>query len=233
MSPAILLIEDDPDLARGVRFNLEQEGHRVVHADTGSQALEALGKEHGFALVLLDLNLPDMDGLDILKSLRENDETVPVICLTARGQETDVVMGLGLGADDYVTKPFGVAVLLARMDAVLRRFEPKGENGEKIQLGGATIDLEAHKARHADREEDLTPIEMDLLKFLWQHRGRAVDRQRLLRELWGLQPRHTTRTLDNHVARLRRKIEADPSHPRFLVTVHGIGYRLEAIGTTS
>lgn len=237
MRGKILLVEDDPDLARGVRFNLEREEYTVTVAGDGAAARAAF-RDGSFHAVLLDLNLPDADGLDLLKELRAAGRVVPVICLTARGQETDVVMGLELGADDYVRKPFGVAELLARLDAVLRR--AGGAATTVLTLNGVKIDLDARTARHPDgadeergREEELTPIETDIFRFLWERRGRAVDRRDLLKELWGLERTHATRTLDNHVARLRKKIERDASDPKVLLTVHGVGYRLEAAGTSS
>lgn len=230
MKARLLLVEDDVDLARGIRFNLEQEGYELLDAGEVGTARKLL-KEESFDLVLLDLNLPDGDGLELLQELRQEGSKLPVICLTARGQETDVVMGLSLGADDYVKKPFGVAELLARIEALLRRVG--STSGKELQLPGVVVDLEAHTATRGDVEEELTPIEIDVLKYLYEFRGQAVDRQRLLRELWGLSPRHTTRTLDNHVARLRRKLEADPAKPKVIITVHGIGYRLEAGGAGS
>jgi len=226
----LLLVEDDQDLARGVRFNLEQEGYAVAHAPDARSANSLLGAER-FDLVLLDLNLPDGDGLEILSALRASGRKLPVLCLTARGQETDVVMGLSLGADDYVKKPFGVAELLARIDALLRRAGVADPG--RLRFKEVEVDLEARRAIHADREEELTPIELDLLKYLHERRGQAVRREQLLRELWGLGPRASTRTLDNHVARLRRKLERDPARPRLLVTVHGVGYRLTAEGAQS
>ena len=135
-------------------------------------------------------------------------------------------MGLGSGADDYVTKPFGLAELFARIAALLRRAGPAA--GEVVRLGGAEVDLAARRVRRAGREEEITPAETDLLRYLLARRGQAVEREQLLRDLWGVASRHETRTLDNHVARLRKKIEADPARPRVLVTVHGTGYRLEA-----
>ncbi len=227
MMARILLVEDDEDLARGVRFNLEQEGYAVVHhGDTkGAQAALAAA---AFDLVLLDLNLPDGDGLDVLKAIRASGRKLPVVCLTARAQEGDAVMGLALGADDYVRKPFGVAELLARVAAVLRR--AGGGSASELCLGPVVVDLEARVVRQDGRAEELTPVEVDLLRYLWERRGRALDRRTILRDLWGLSSRFTTRTLDNHVARLRKKVEVDPSAPRVIVTVHGVGYRLEAGG---
>jgi DNA-binding response OmpR family regulator len=226
----ILLVEDDEDLARGLLFNLRHEGYDCVHAATAKDGRrEAL--RAGVDFVLLDLALPDGDGLDILRALRERGSRVPVLCLTARGQETDVVMGLGAGADDYVTKPFGLAELFARVAALLRRAGPAA--AEVVVLGGAEVDLGARRVRRGGREEDLTPVETDLLRYLLARRGQAVERERILRDLWGVDDRHGTRTLDNHVARLRKKIEEDPAAPRVLVTVHGAGYRLEGGETVS
>jgi DNA-binding response OmpR family regulator len=225
----ILLVEDDADLARGLSFNLRHEGYEVLLAGTVKDGRrEALrGKPD---LVLLDLALPDGDGMEVLSALRSAGDRTPVICLTARGQETDKVMGLGSGADDYVTKPFGLAELFARIAAVLRRAGPAA--AEVLRLGEAEVDLAARRVLRDGRAEDLTPVETDLLRYLLARRGQAVERDQILRDLWGVSSRHDTRTLDNHVARLRKKLEADPAKPRVLVTVHGTGYRLEAGGTT-
>ena len=231
MTAHILLVEDDADLARGVRFNLEHAEYAVTHAGSIGAARAAL-VEASFDAVLLDLNLPDGDGLDLLRELREAGRALPIVCLTARGQETDAVMGLKLGADDYVRKPFGVSELIARVDALLRR--AGGAGTTVLDLNGAKVDLDARAVRHEDgRAEELTPIETDILRFLWDRRGRAVDRRDLLKELWGLERTHATRTLDNHVARLRRKVERDPASPTVIKTVHGVGYRLDSVGTSS
>ncbi len=225
MRGRLLLVEDDADLARGLAFNLEKEGFAVTISGDGERALLEI-RRGGQDLVVLDLSLPGRDGLDVLRALRGDGVTLPVICLTARGQETDVVMGLGLGADDYVVKPFGLAELLARIEAVLRR--AGGVSGESLVLGDAVVDLAARKVRRPQRVDDLTPIETDILRYLWARRGKAVDRAAILKDLWGLGRFCSTRTLDNHVARLRRKVEGNPEEPRYLVTVHGLGYRLEA-----
>lgn len=225
MRGRLLLVEDDADLARGLAFNLEKEGFAVTISGDGERALLEI-RRGGQDLVVLDLSLPGRDGLDVLRALRGDGVTLPVICLTARGQETDVVMGLGLGADDYVVKPFGLAELLARIEAVLRR--AGGVSGESLVLGDAVVDLAARKVRRPKRVDDLTPIETDILRYLWARRGKAVDRAAILKDLWGLGRFCSTRTLDNHVARLRRKVEGNPEEPRYLVTVHGLGYRLEA-----
>lgn len=242
----LLLVEDDRDLARGLVFNLEREGHHVAVAHDGAAARRALretsGVESSFDLVVLDLALPDSDGLDLLEGWRGEGLDVPILCLTARSQESDVVAGLKLGADDYVTKPFGLAQLLARIEAILRRAKAthaaasasahgdvaaSGANGAMLVLGDVRVDLAAHRVHRPDGEEELTPIEADLLRYLLSRRGRVLDRGQILKDLWGVERRHETRTLDNHVARLRKKIEIDPARPRFLTTVHGIGYRFE------
>ncbi len=225
MKARILVVEDDADLARGLEFNLLKEGYAITVAGDGRRAAaEIRAGRHD--LVLLDLLLPEKDGLEVLRDARREGSRVPVICLTARGTETDKVMGLSLGADDYVTKPFGLSELLARIEAVLRRAAPAGA-GERVRLGETVVDLAARRVLRGGGDEELTPVETDLLRYLLARRGEAVERERMLRDLWGVDSRHDTRTLDNHVARLRRKIETDPANPRFLVTVHGVGYRLD------
>jgi len=224
----ILIVEDDLDLARGLSFNLEREGFDVTTVHEGQQALDHV-RASPPDLVLLDLGLPDVDGTEVLRTLRAEGADTRVICLTARGTETDQVMGLDLGADDYVTKPFGLSLLLARVSAVLRRgAAPTSATGsDHLQLGDISIDFNARTATWPDRVEDLTPIETDLLRHFITHRGKALDRADILKDLWGLDGLITTRTLDNHMARLRRKLEVDPAQPRWLVTVHGVGYRLD------
>lgn len=226
----LLVVEDDAALARGLVFNLEREGYAVLHVADGAAARAAFARG-GHDLVLLDLNLPDADGLELLEELRRSTRDLPVICLTARGQETDVVMGLESGADDYVTKPFGLAELLARV-AVRLRAAGVGQEST-LALGEVTVDLASRRAERPDGTEELTPIEVQLLTYLAERRGQAVERAALLRDLWGVRRPGATRTLDNHMARLRRKVELDPSQPKFVVTVHGTGYRLELGGTES
>ena len=227
MKGRVLIIEDDADLARGLVFNLRHEGYETRSAATVEEG-RAAALRGDVDLILLDLALPDGDGLDILREVRARGSAVPVICLTARGQETDVVMGLGVGADDYVTKPFGLAELLARVEALLRRSGRVSES--VVRLGDVEVDFHAQRVVREGVSADLTRIEAELLRYLFARRGKAVPREDLLRDLWGVSSRHDTRTLDNHVARLRRKIEEDPAAPRLLVTVHGTGYRLESPG---
>jgi len=223
MTQRILIVEDDADLVRGLRVNLAHEGYEVEAEGDGAAGLEA-ARSGRFDLVLLDLMLPEKDGFEVLRELRDAGDAIPVICLTARGQESDVVAGFRLGADDYVVKPFSVAELTGRIAAVLRRTKSASE---RLDFGPVTVDVGARRASHEDgRAEDLTPIEMDLLLYLVDRRGEAVPREQVLKDLWGLDRFATTRTLDNHVARLRKKIEPDPAEPTVLLTVHGIGYRI-------
>ena len=232
MSARLLVVEDDAALARGLAFNLREDGYEVCVAQSCSAAREGLA-EFDPHLVLLDLGLPDGDGLDLLRELRDAGDRRAVLCLTARGQETDQVMGLGLGADDYVTKPFALAVLRARVAALLRRAgQGLASKQDELVFGEVRVDLAGHRVLHPDREEELTPLEVQILTYLHDRAGQAVERADMLRDIWGVRHAGTTRTLDNHMARLRRKLEPDPSRPRIVVTVTGTGYRLEA-GTSS
>jgi two-component system, OmpR family, alkaline phosphatase synthesis response regulator PhoP len=218
----ILVIEDNPDLAFGLRNNLEIEGYQVEVATDGAVGLER-ARESRPDLVVLDLMLPRMDGFRVLKTLRESGFIAPVLVLTARGDESDKVRGLKLGADDYVTKPFGLLELLARVEALLRR-------GVAISpvtsLGDVRVDREARTVTRSGASVALAPKELDLLLALMDHRGKAVSRVQLLREVWGYRSDVTSRTVDTHVAELRRKLEEDPTKPQRIVTVRKVGYRL-------
>ncbi len=223
MMRKILLVEDDDDLVRPLMVNLRHAGYEVDRAGDGEAGLAA-ARTGEFDLVLLDLMLPGRDGFDVLATLREGGIRVPVVCLTARSQEADVVAGLSLGADDYVVKPFSMAELLARIDAVLRRATPVEA---PVEVAGVRFDLPARRAHRPDgAAADLTAIETDLLAYLMERRGRSVPREEILKDLWGLGRFATTRTLDNHVARIRKKIEPDPDRPTVILTVHGVGYRI-------
>ena len=210
----ILLVEDDPGMARGLRYNLETEGYDVVVASDGEQGLKQ-ARAGGFDLLLLDVMLPKRSGFEVLKRLRADGNETPVIVLTARGAEPDKIEGLSLGADDYVTKPFSLGELLARIGARLRRAQPV-----------VTVDLAALRIERGTRSARLTPTEAQILRFLAQREGEAVERGEMLKELWGVAHAAETRTLDNHVARLRRKLEEDAANPTILQTVPGVGYRL-------
>ncbi len=226
----ILVIEDNDDLAFGLRNNLEIEGYEVAVAPNGEDGLsQAIDDPPD--LVILDLMLPKMDGYRVLHSLREQEFTNPVLILTARGEETDKVRGLKLGADDYVTKPFGVLELLARVEALLRRSVSgvAEENAKGIlQFGSIEIDQSARTVKRGGEEVALTPKEYDLLIALFRRDGAVASRVDLMKEVWGYQAAVLSRTVDTHIAELRRKIESDPATPVHILTVRKVGYRLQA-----
>jgi two-component system, OmpR family, alkaline phosphatase synthesis response regulator PhoP len=224
----ILIVEDNPDLAFGLRRTLEFEGHDVEVAEEGTLGLER-ARDDKVELVVLDLMLPGMDGFRILRSLRGEGSRVPVLVLTARGDEVDVVMGFDSGADDYVTKPFSTLELLARVRALLRRgvYSPVEPEGARVRFGEVEIDAESRTVTKSGEVVQLTPKEFDLLVALWRRRGAVASRADLLEEVWRYANTGVmTRTVDIHVAELRRKLEDDPSEPRYLLTVRKAGYRL-------
>jgi DNA-binding response OmpR family regulator len=227
----ILLIEDNADLAFGLRNNLEIEGYEVEVAGDGSSGLERARRSRP-DLVILDLMLPKMDGLRVLKALRGEELAMPVLILTARGDETDKVRGLKLGADDYVTKPFGVLEILARVEALLRR--NRSPAGPPIpaaprleRFGEVEVDPAARIVTRSGRPVELAPKEYELLIALIGRRGAVASRVELMREVWGYSDDAVTRTIDTHVAELRRKLESDPADPRHILTVRKVGYRLK------
>ena len=238
----ILVIEDEPDLRAGLQHNLELEGFHVDVAADGKTGLRKAQQDNP-DLILLDLMLPLMSGLEVLKQLRQSGHTHPVIIVTAKGMDRDKVAGLELGADDYVTKPFGLTELMARIRAVLRRtqrhttesmsqvtaVEPSGPTvGAVLQFRSLTVDFKRFTVTKNDAEHQLSRFEAEILRMLIDHRGEVVTRQNLLRQVWGYVHLPTTRTVDNHIARLRKKVELDVDAPEHVVTVHGIGYRFEA-----
>ncbi|MHC4957226.1 MAG: response regulator transcription factor [Planctomycetota bacterium] len=210
----ILLIEDDAGMARGLSYNLEAEGYEVVVAEDGERGL-AQARSGRFDLLLVDVMLPRRSGFEVIKKLRADGNEMPAIVLTARGAERDKIMGLKLGADDYVTKPFSLGELLARIGARLRHADPE-----------LVVDLDALHVARGTRSARITPTEAEILRYLAAREGDAVPRTNILNDLWGVANAMETRTLDNHVARLRRKLEDDPAHPTVLLTVPGVGYRL-------
>ena len=225
----ILVAEDDPDLALGLRNNLEIEGYDVRVARDGAEAL-ALVLEWQPALLVLDLVMPKIDGMRVLRELRERDSRVAVLILTARGEEADKVRGLKLGADDYVTKPFGLLELLARVESLLRRArgEPTRETASQLlHFGNIEVDPVARRVRKAGVEVALRPKEYDLLLELLRHRGEVRSRLELMQTVWGYSSAVITRTVDTHMFELRRKLEADAARPRHIMTIRGIGYRLD------
>ncbi|HZI99940.1 MAG TPA: response regulator transcription factor, partial [Gemmatimonadaceae bacterium] len=224
----VLVVEDNANLAFGLTRSLESEGYEVEAAEDGVRGFE-MARSTNPDLVVLDLMLPGMDGYTILKKLRAEGKDVPVLILTARGEEADKVFGFRLGADDYVTKPFSLSELLARVQAILRR--AKGgdhRDGEAVEgFGDVSINTLARSVKKVETEVALTPKEFDLLLALIRRRGAVASRLELLKEVWGHQAEVMTRTVDIHIAELRRKLEDDPSSPRHILTVWKAGYRLQ------
>jgi len=224
----VLIVEDNHDLAFGLRNNLEIEGYAVDVAADGPSGL-ALARKAPPDLVVLDLMLPGMDGYRVLRQLREEGLAMPVLILTARGEEADKVLGFRLGADDYVTKPFGVLELLARVEALLRRGRPAALPPSTVpqRFGDVVVDLSTRTVRRGGEVVALTPMEFDLLVALVRRRGAVVSRLDLLHEVWGHSSAVLTRTVDTHIAELRRKLEDNPAIPRHILTVRKAGYRLD------
>jgi DNA-binding response OmpR family regulator len=224
--PRILIVDDEPEMVRGLEDNLRFEGYQTMSAATGEEAL-TVALSQAPDLILLDIMMPKLSGWDVCRVLRQEGIDVPIIMLTARGQEADRVRGLELGADDYITKPFSLRELLARVRAVLRRPGPR-QKFEELAFGDVRIHRRGRQVFKAGREVRLTRKEFDLLVYLVEHRGEIVTRERLLDEVWGYERFPTTRTVDTHVLRLRRKFEADPDGPALIETAHGQGYRFTA-----
>ncbi len=227
MAEKILVIEDDPSILRGLQLNLGMEGYLVRSATDGETGLR-LARAERPDLVVVDVMLPRLGGLDIVREIRRDDPELPVLILSAKGQESDKVAGLQLGADDYMTKPFGLKELLARIDALLRRRRARGETGPSRairRVGDVEIDLEARRARAKGQTLDLTSREFDLLAWFVTHPERVFSREQLMEAVWGSRYFGTARTVDNFVARLRAHIGDDAEDPRHLETVRGVGYR--------
>ncbi|HHS97998.1 MAG TPA: response regulator transcription factor [Chloroflexi bacterium] len=223
-SQTILVVDDEPEIVRLVRAYLEEAGFRVVTAYDGEEALAAVRRERP-DLIVLDILMPKVDGLEFTRRVRR-ERDVPIIMLTARAEETDRIVGLELGADDYVTKPFSPRELVARVRAVLRRVQAATKPPPVLRVGPITLDQEAHTVTVAGRPVDLTPTEFDILATLMTTPGRVFTRAELLEAVQGVAFESYERTVDAHIKNLRRKIEPDPSHPRFILTVRGVGYRL-------
>lgn len=221
----VLVVDDEPHIVELVAYHLEREGFTVVTAADGVEALEKV-EEEGPDVVVLDVMLPGLDGFSVCQRIRRR-HAVPIILLTARTAEDDRVFGLDVGADDYVTKPFGARELVARVKAVLRRARRYGEPDAVLRRGELTIDGERRRARLAGEPLELTPKEFDLLYMLAGRPGRVFSREELLRDVWGYDYAGSTRTVDVHVQRLRHKLGDSPTAPRFIETVHGIGYRFK------
>ena len=223
----ILLVEDEPKMQRGLRDNLEFEGHEVTIQGNGSSGLQTLLRE-SFDLVILDVMLPQMSGFDVVRKAREKGVHIPILMLTAKGEEIDKVLGLELGADDYVTKPFSLRELIARVNALLRRSVPAGASDSTMNLGDVVVNFASYSGSKDGKEFSMTAKEFEILKYLWQHRNEAVSRDDLLTNVWGYDESVTTRTIDNFILKIRQKIEDDCTHPKFIITMHGTGYKLIA-----
>ena len=240
----LLIVEDEQHLAEGLRFNLEQEGYRVDLVDNGEDALEMLvGQEkREYALVVLDVMLPGISGFEVVEEMRRVGQYVPTLILTARGHSDDVLKGFAAGADDYLTKPFDLAILIARIRGLLRRREWMQSSNKQAPTPAAasesftfgqnrdkTVNFDLLELSVGDQVYPLTLMEANLLRFFVQYEGKPVSRKTMLEEVWGLREDTDTRPIDNFVVRLRRYIEEDPTRPRHLLTVRGIGYRFVAV----
>jgi DNA-binding response OmpR family regulator len=220
----ILIVEDEPNMVAGLRDNFEFEGYQVLTAPDGVAGLERALSESP-DLVILDVMMPRMSGLDVCKQLKTKKPSMPIIMLTARGQEVDKVVGLELGADDYVTKPFSIRELLARVKAVLRRAGTLPKQGDKFAFGEVEVNLRNCQVSRKGKALEFSSKEFELLKYFLNHPGETLSRDRLLEDVWGYDRFPTTRTVDAHIVRLRQKVEPKPDDPRFILTVHGTGYK--------
>jgi DNA-binding response OmpR family regulator len=227
MMKRILIIEDDAAILRGLKDNLEYESYEVLTAVDGEEGYFLI-REKKPDLIILDLMLPKMNGYELCRKVRHEGVTTPILMLTARGEEMDRVLGLDMGADDYVTKPFSVPELLARIRAIIRRIQKAkaGDLPNDLKIGDVAIDFKCFEARKRDEVLDMSRKEFGVLRLLAARAGEVITRDELLDEVWGYDQYPTTRTVDNHIALLRTKLEDDPSKPRHLLTVHGVGYKL-------
>ena len=220
----ILIVEDEPDMVLGLKDNFEFEGYEVITAGDGAVGLEK-ARTLKPDLVLLDIMLPVLSGLEVCKTLRGEGFEKPIVMLTARGQEIDKVVGLELGADDYVTKPFSIRELLARVRAILRRTEGGKKRLSRYRFSDLELDFEIYRATKGGEALDLSPREFELLRYLIERKGETVSRDQLLEDVWGYESYPSTRTVDTHIAKLRAKIGDSGSEPRFIMTIHGTGYK--------
>jgi two-component system alkaline phosphatase synthesis response regulator PhoP len=220
----ILIIEDEPDMVVGLKDNFEFEGYEVVTASDGATGLERARSQKP-DLVLLDIMLPRLSGLEVCKTLRSEGFTAPIIMLTARGQEIDKVVGLELGADDYVTKPFSIRELLARVRAILRRTDGVKKRISRYHFDDVELDFETYKGTRGGVALEMSPREFELLRYLIERKGDTVTRDKLLEDVWGYESYPSTRTVDTHIAKLRAKIGDSGSEPRHILTIHGVGYK--------
>jgi DNA-binding response OmpR family regulator len=226
MRRKILIVEDEPNMSRGLKDNLEFEGYDVDIADNGASGLKLI-LANPYALIVMDVMMPEMSGLEVCKRVRDAGIAVPIILLTAKSEEIDKVLGLELGADDYITKPFSLRELLARIKAVLRRNSGvDGKEGYHCRIGRLTLNFNAYTAEDSNGAVKMSHKEYAILKFLFQRKNEIVSRTDLLENVWGYDESPTTRTVDNFIVKLRHKIEDDPNSPKIILTVHGTGYTL-------
>jgi DNA-binding response OmpR family regulator len=221
----VLIIEDEPDLVRGLRDALEFEGFEVLSAGLGREGINQ-ARDRGPDLVLLDLMLPDMNGFSVCEEIRAANPVIPVIMLTARSQESDKIRGLEVGADDYVTKPFSLGELVARINAIFRRLQRTAPREEELVVGSAVIYPRKHELARKGKTHALSFYEVELLRLLAERGGQPVSREEILEKIWGVSSNSSTRGVDNVIVKLRRKIEENPADPRHIVTIYGTGYRL-------
>jgi DNA-binding response OmpR family regulator len=230
----ILIVEDEAHLAKGLRFNLEAEGYAAEIADRGERALELLKTKDRFDLIVLDVMLPGKDGFDVASELRAAGDYTPILMLTARGRPEDVLKGFEAGTDDYLPKPFDLSILIARIGGLLRRAEwtangkTKPEPEQVFTFGDKSFDFQRLQLRAGKETHQLTLMEAELLRYLIQHEGRPVSRKDILADVWNLHADTDTRAIDSFIVRLRRYIEREPTQPRHLLTVRGVGYQFEA-----
>jgi len=220
----ILIVEDEPDMVLGLKDNFEFEGYEVVTASDGAAVRELARSEHPDLLVL-DIMLTKLSGLEVCKTLRAEGFAAPIVMLTARGQEIDKVVGLELGADDYVTKPFSIRELLARVRAILRRTEGGKKRLARYRFADLELDFETYRATKGGERLEMSPREFELLRYLIERKGETVTRDQLLEDVWGYESYPSTRTVDTHIAKLRAKIGDSGSEPRWIMTIHGVGYK--------
>lgn len=220
----ILIIEDEPDMLKGLKDNLEFEGYNIDTAAEGQTGLDKILQNH-YDLVLLDVMLPQISGFDICKKARKDGIETPIILLTAKGEEIDKVLGLELGADDYITKPFSLRELLARVKAILRR-AANDTAGDIVRIGNIQVNFKNFEVKSGDEDIKMSHKEFEVLHYLYTNAGKTVDRDDLMDKVWGINYDITTRTVDNFILKLRQKIEADSNNPKIILTVHGIGYKM-------
>lgn len=225
MKARILIAEDEPNMRLGLKDNLEFESYEVELAIDGKQALEK-ARAGNYNLILLDVMMPEMSGFDVCKRLRKEEIDTPIIFLTAKGEEIDKVLGLELGADDYIIKPFSLRELLARVKAVLRRTETVAANESVLTIGSITFDFQRYEAFENGEPVKLSHKEFEIVHHLWENRNTVVSRDQLLKEVWNYENQPTTRTVDNFILKIRQKIEENPNSPKYILTVHGAGYKM-------